>query len=158
MQNSPQYKHMQSTIHWECQPFAGLSLNALYRILQLRSEVFVVEQDCAYLDPDGLDMQAFHWMAWEGDRLIASQRCLPPGTPYLESSIGRIVTAPAERGRNLGRELVARGIDFNRSRWPGQAIRIGAQSRLRHFYEEFGFTVDGEPYMEDGIEHIHMQL
>ena len=145
-------------LRWYCRPFAELSVNELYALLRLRGEVFVVEQECAYLDPDGLDPAAWHYMGWDGDELVASQRCLPPGTPYAESSIGRIVTAPAQRGRSLGRELVTRGIAFNREQWPGHPIRIGAQARLSRFYESYGFVQVGEPYMEDGIEHVHMLL
>lgn len=146
-------------LHWQCKPFPALSAPALYALLQLRGEVFVVEQACAYLDPDGLDPLAFHWLGWEEQRLVAHQRCLPPGTPYAgESSIGRIVVASPRRGRDLGRELLRRGIAFNRERWPAQPIRIGAQARLEGFYEEFGFQRCGEPYLEDGISHVHMRL
>jgi ElaA protein len=147
-----------SPLRWYSRAFSELSVVELYALLRLRGEVFVVEQECAYLDPDGLDPAAWHYMGWDGDELVASQRCLPPGTPYAESSIGRIVTAPARRGRNFGRELVARGIAFNREQWPGHPIRIGAQSRLAHFYESYGFHRVGDPYMEDGIEHVHMLL
>lgn len=158
MENSRQHNDMQSTVKWECQAFGALTGSAVYAILTLRAEVFVVEQECAFLDPDGLDGEAFHWLGWDAGALVAYQRCLPPGTPYEESSIGRIVTAPAARGRALGRELVQRGIGFNASQWPDHAIRIGAQSRLQRFYESMGFVLTGKPYMEDGIEHVYMLL
>lgn len=158
MKDSHEHRDMQPQIRWECKPFTALSGTDVYALLKLRGEVFVVEQDCAFLDPDGLDPEAFHWLGWDNELLVAHQRCLPPGIPYVESSIGRIVTAPAQRGRNLGRELLHRGIAFNRERWPAHAIRLGAQSRLQRFYAALGFHVDGDAYMEDGIEHCYMLL
>jgi ElaA protein len=143
---------------WTCQPFEALSGRDVHDLLSLRAAVFVVEQDCVFQDPDDLDLHAHHFLLREAGRLLACQRCLPPGTPYEESSIGRIVVAPEARGRDLGRELVKRGIDFNRRTWPGYAIRIGAQSRLTRFYESLGFRSCEDHYMEDGIEHVHMVL
>jgi ElaA protein len=143
---------------WEALPFEALDVHRLYDILALRQAVFVVEQDCPYLDCDGLDAAAWHLFCRRDDTLLAYQRCLPPGAPYRESSIGRIIVPAAGRGRGLGRDLVRRGIAFNRERWPGHGIRIGAQARLTAFYESLGFTVDGAIYDEDGIDHIHMTL
>ncbi|WP_439106292.1 GNAT family N-acetyltransferase [Congregibacter sp.] len=143
---------------WSCQPFSALSGSDVYDILQLRSAVFVVEQDCVYLDPDGLDSAAWHWSYREAGRLLAYQRCLPPGTPYEEvSSMGRIIVDPSQRGKDLGRELVRRGVNFNLASWPESPILIGAQAQLQRFYESLGFVVCSEPYLEDGIPHIHMQ-
>lgn len=144
---------------WSCQRFEDLSANDVYDMLQLRSAIFVVEQQCVYLDPDGLDRHGWHCLYREGDKLLAYQRCLPPGTPYSnESSIGRIVVDPSQRGQDLGRVLVRRGIDFNRSTWPKHNILIGAQAQLQRFYESLGFTLCSDPYMEDGIAHIHMRF
>ena len=147
-----------TALRWEWRSFDDLDVPTLYALLQLRAAVFVVEQACAFQDLDDLDQPAWHCLGWDGDVLAASQRCLPPGTPYAESSIGRIVTAPSHRGRDLGRELVARAIAFNHERWPAHPIRIGAQARLSHFYEGYGFVRVGDVYMEDGIEHVHMLL
>lgn len=144
--------------NWTWHRFGELSAAELYRILQLRTEVFVVEQACAYLDPDGMDAAAWHCRYTEGGRLLAYQRCLPPGSAFDESSIGRIVVAPARRGTGLGRELVTRGIAFNQRHWPGHAIRIGAQSHLAAFYASLGFISEDDHYLEDGIEHVHMVL
>lgn len=144
---------------WHCQPFHALSASDVYDILKLRGEVFVVEQACAYLDPDGHDERAWHWLCRERGELLAYQRCFAPGVAYAEaSSIGRIVVATRARGRSLGRELVERGIRFNFTRWPRRRIRIGAQARLQAFYESLGFSVCSEPYLEDGIRHLEMEL
>ncbi len=149
---------MNSTPEWSIQAFAELDTNTLYEILELRQAIFVVEQNCPYQDLDGLDQPAFHMSCREGDTLLAYQRCLPPGTSYTESSIGRIIVTAAARGRQLGRELVQRGIDFNREQWPDHDIRIGAQAHLADFYGSLGFEVVGEEYVEDGIPHVHMVL
>ncbi|EED32171.1 acetyltransferase (gnat) family protein [gamma proteobacterium NOR5-3] len=142
---------------WSCQPFSALSGSEVYELLQLRSAIFVVEQDCVYLDPDGLDTAAWHLAYRENGKLLAYQRCLPPGTSYdRESSIGRVIVDSSQRGRDLGRELVRRGIDFNLANWPDREILIGAQAYLQRFYESLGFVVCSEPYMEDGILHIYM--
>jgi ElaA protein len=106
--------------------------------------VFVVEQNCPYPDLDGLDLHGWHMRCLQGGTVLAYQRCLPPGVAYPESS--------------LGRELVQRGIDFNRQRWPEADIYIGAQAYLLAFYSSLGFVSEGEPYLEDGILHIHMRL
>lgn len=143
---------------WQARQLEELESGLLYQILALRQAVFVVEQACAYLDCDGLDGDAWHLYLREAGELLAYQRCLPPGTPYRESSLGRIVVPAAGRGRGLGRELVRRGVAFNRQRWPGHAVRIGAQSHLTAFYETTGFQLAGEPYLEDGIEHVEMLL
>jgi ElaA protein len=144
---------------WSCQSFATLSASDMYDLLQLRSDIFVVEQNCVFLDPDGLDQSAWHWLYRENGQLLAYQRCLPPGVPYPEeSSIGRIVVHASQRGRDLGRELVRRGIEFNLNTWPAHSILIGAQAQLQRFYESMGFVVCSEPYMEDGISHLHMRL
>jgi len=149
---------LDTSANWSWRRFDELAVAELYAILQLRAAVFVVEQACPYLDPDGMDAPARHCLYVEDGRLLAYQRCLPPGAAFTESSIGRIVVAVSHRGTGLGRELVMRGIAFNRGHWPEHAIRIGAQSHLAAFYSSLGFVADGEPYLEDGIEHVHMVL
>lgn len=143
---------------WLNTPFASLEAAQLYALLQLRQEVFVVEQNCAYPDLDGLDQQGWHMRCVEGELVLAYQRCLPPGISYPESSLGRIVVSPKARGTGLGRELVQRGIDFNRQQWPESDVYIGAQAYLEAFYGSLGFISEGMPYLEDGILHIHMRL
>ena len=149
---------MNSTPDWSIHAFAELDTETLYDILSLRQAIFVVEQNCPYQDLDGLDQAAFHMLCREGNTLLAYQRCLPPGVSYAESSIGRIIVAATARGRQLGRELVQRGIDFNRRQWPDVDIRIGAQAHLAAFYGSLGFELQGEEYVEDGIPHVHMVL
>jgi ElaA protein len=146
------------TRHWLHTPFAALEAAELYALLKLRQSVFVVEQNCPYPDLDGLDLHGWHMRCLQGDTVLAYQRCLPPGVAYPESSLGRIVVNPEVRGTRLGRELVQRGIDFNRQRWPEADIYIGAQAYLLAFYSSLGFVSEGEPYLEDGILHIHMRL
>jgi ElaA protein len=141
---------------WECRSFAELSPAQLYRILKLRQDVFILEQDCLYPDIDGLDREAQHIFVQQGDSLLAYLRSLPPGLDYGESSLGRIVVSRAARGRRLGRELVRRGISYNLGRWPGAGIRIGAQAYLEAFYLDMGFVTDSAVYVEDGIPHIKM--
>lgn len=142
---------------WQTLSFSELTPNTLYALLRLRSAIFVVEQECAYLDLDDLDQQSIHMLLWENDQLSAYQRCLPPGASYPESSIGRIVVNPNFRGKALGHTLVQRGIDFNLKTWPGSGIVIHAQAHLEPFYAELGFVSEGEPHLEDGILHCHMR-
>jgi len=141
---------------WLTRTFAELSQAQLYALLRLRQEVFVVEQHCIYLDLDGLDQDARHMLCMLDDRLLAYQRCLAPGLSYPESSLGRIVVSPGARGRQLGRALVQRGVDFNIRHWPRADIRINAQAYLRGFYTDLGFVAAGEEYVEDGIPHVQM--
>jgi ElaA protein len=144
------------TLHWQTTDFDSLDKRQLYAILRLRQEVFAVEQASIYVDTDGLDLDAIHMAAWDGDQLLAYQRCLPPGLQEVESTLGRIVVAPAARGRDLGRELVRRGIAHNLARWPGVNIRIHAQAYLEQFYAELGFETEGEVYDLDSIPHLDM--
>ncbi|PIE38064.1 MAG: GNAT family N-acetyltransferase [Gammaproteobacteria bacterium] len=144
-------------ILWHCDRLETLSTPRLYQILQLRAQVFVVEQDCAYLDIDGQDIHAFHLYATDAENeLLAYQRLLPPTPQNPNSHIGRVVVAPKARGQNLGKELVERGIAENLRRWPNAPIHIGAQAYLKRFYGELGFVRCGEDYDEDGIPHLPM--
>ena len=120
-------------------------------------EIFIVEQNCPYQDPDYIDAQALHWQFRVDGRLVAYQRSMAPGLVYEGcSALGRIIVAASQRGRNTGRELVKRGIADNLARWPGLGIRLSAQSYLLDFYESLGFECCGEGYLEDGIPHLPM--
>jgi ElaA protein len=145
-------------IHWTCKAFGELTPEELYKILRLRSEVFVVEQNCVFLDMDNKDFFCDHLMGWEGEELLGYSRIVPAGISYAESSIGRIVSSPAARGRGVGRDLLQQGIETLYRIHGKKDIRIGAQYYLLKFYESFGFVQTGEIYLEDGIEHIEMLL
>ena len=144
------------TIEWRCQSFDRLSVDDLYAILRLRSEVFVVEQNCVFLDMDDKDQQCWHACGWHEDRLIAYTRLVPPGLAYPEPSIGRVVTSPSARNAGAGRKLMEYSMEKLFSLFGKQPIRIGAQLYLKNFYESLGFHQLGEVYLEDGIEHIQM--
>lgn len=143
--------------HWRWFRFAELGVDRLYGLLALRSRVFVVEQNCPYLDADGLDPGSWHLLGHDdAGTLQACLRIVDPGLKFAEPSIGRVVTAPEARGLGLGRPLMREGIRQCESLWPGQAIRIGAQAHLQPFYGSLGFEAVGEPYDEDGIPHLEM--
>jgi ElaA protein len=142
---------------WEIRTFHELDLDALYALLHLRSEVFVVEQTCYYQDLDYKDQQADHVLVYSGDQLAGYARLFAPDVVHPgAASIGRVVTHPGHRGRSLGRRLMERSIDECVKRWPEASIRISAQVYLLAFYRSLGFEVVGEEYLEDGIPHVAM--
>ncbi len=141
---------------WQVATFDALTPHSLYALLQLRSDVFVVEQNCVFLDMDDRDVQARHLLAWRGDTLVAYARCFAPGIQFDEASIGRIATRMNVRGSGLGHLLVQKAIALVTLTWGSQPIRIGAQARLKHFYQGHGFDDMGMPYVEDGIDHLEM--
>ena len=149
---------------WHCKPWSELDVESLYALLCLRSEVFVVEQDCVYQDLDDKDRLSLHcWMersdapASSGGEVLAYTRLLPAGVSYEgEVSIGRVVTAMSVRRDGWGKALMRRSLDEVHAAWPGEPIRISAQQYLERFYAEFGFATQGESYLEDGIPHVAM--
>jgi ElaA protein len=141
---------------WTCKRFDALTLQELYTILRLRSEVFVVEQNCVFLDMDNKDFFCDHLMGWRENILVGYSRIVPAGISYEETSIGRIVSSPAARGLGIGKELMQQGIETLYRLHGKRDIRIGAQYYLKAFYESFGFVQKGEIYPEDGIDHIEM--
>lgn len=145
-------------INWICKSFEELTTLELYALLQLRNEVFIVEQNCPYLDVDGKDLKSFHLMAWKEDRLIAYTRLIPPGISYDEVSIGRVVNSPSVRGSGIGKELMQLSIAKIYELFGKQDILIGAQFYLKKFYSDLGFEQEGDVYLEDNIEHILMRL
>jgi ElaA protein len=145
-------------MNWICKKFNELTPEELYAILRLRSEVFVVEQNCVFLDMDNADQLCDHLMGWQQGLLLAYARIVPAEIFYVESSIGRIVSSPATRRQGLGRELLVQSINTLYSLYGKRAIRIAAQCYLIQFYESFGFKMAGNIYLEDGIEHIEMLL
>jgi len=147
-------------IRFFCKSFDKLTLQELYEIMQIRQEVFVVEQNCPYLDADGRDFDAWHLMGRDAaNRLICYTRLLPKGLAYPNYvSIGRVVSAPAARGIGAGKALLEESIRHCRELFGDQPVKIGAQSYLLRFYESFGFQSTGEEYLEDGIPHTKMVL
>ena len=145
-------------ITWQCKHFDELSAHELYTIVQLRNEVFVVEQQCVYQDADNKDQLCWHVMGWDNNRLAAYARLVPAGIAFREASIGRVVTSPGARGKGLGRELMQQAITLIYTKWHEKYIKIGAQLYLKQFYESIGFQQCSEVYLEDGIQHIEMLL
>ncbi len=145
-------------IRWRCCSFDELGVHELDRIYRARQQVFNIEQDCVYLDVDGVDPLCVHLAAWSDahDEPLAYARIVAPGVKYAEASIGRVITTMPARGTGLGRELVRRAVEQAVSLHPGQGIRISAQAHLARFYGCFGFSPVGEEYLEDGIPHIEM--
>lgn len=145
------------TIHWRWLGWPALSPERLYELLRLRSQVFVVEQQCVFQDMDGLDAASVHLCGFNAaEECVAYARVLPPGVRYAEASIGRVVVPESLRGLGLGRRLMREALDGTMQRFPDRPIRIGAQQRLERFYRDFGFFTTGEPYLEDGIWHVEM--
>ncbi|AFL83626.1 putative acyltransferase [Belliella baltica DSM 15883] len=136
--------------------FHELSINELYDLLRLRSEVFVVEQNCVFLDLDDKDQKCFHLLLYQENGLVAYTRIVPAGLSYEEVAIGRVVSSPAFRGKGLGRKVMELTLDACYQLFGSCDIRLGAQTYALGFYESLGFKSDGEIYDEDGIEHIEM--
>jgi ElaA protein len=146
-------------IQWKCKSFNELTNEELYKILQLRNEVFIVEQNCPYQDCDNKDLKSFHLTAWEKSSIVAYSRILPPGISYSNAaSIGRVVTSPSARGQRLGKELMSRSLENLYRLFGHVPVTIGAQLYLKKFYESFSFLQQGNIYIEDGIQHITMEL
>lgn len=142
---------------WTCARLLDLSAREVYDLLALRSAVFVVEQQCVYLDPDGADLHSAHLLGHDAHgELLATLRIVDPGVKYPEPSLGRVVSALSVRRTGVGRQLVAEGVRRCVAVWPGQGIRISAQAHLQAFYASFGFIAQGEIYLEDDIPHREM--
>jgi ElaA protein len=146
-----------NTIQWTTKKFADLNNYELYAILRLRSEVFVVEQNCVFLDMDNKDQIAYHTMGWMGSELVASTRLFNVDQSYQGyQSIGRVVGSPKHRGVGIGKELMNFSVQECERLFGKGLIKIGAQLYLKKFYTELGFEQSGEIYYEDLIEHIPM--
>ena len=141
---------------WEFKTFEALGKAQLYAALQLRAEVFVVEQACVFQDMDGSDDRAMHLLGLYGGELVAYARCFEPGVKFAEASIGRVLSRGSVRGTGIGHELMREAVARLQQHWGTQPIRIGAQAHLKHFYERHGFADAGAPYVEDGIDHLEM--
>lgn len=141
---------------WRWAPFADLDVTDLHDALELRARVFVVEQDCAYADVDGLDLVAWHLLGRdEAGALVAYLRAFPPGTQRDETVIGRVVTGP--RGRGLGTALMEEGLAQAEATWGPHPAWLSAQAHLAAWYGRLGFAICGPGYDEDGIPHVPMR-
>ena len=145
---------MNITYVWK--KFDELTLDELYLIINLRQEVFIVEQNCPYMDADHSDQDAFHLLGLSENKLVAYLRVFKPNIKYSGSSMGRIVVKETERNQKIGKKITEIGINFLKEKYPNEEIVISAQNRLRSFYEDIGFTARGEIYLEDDIDHIQM--
>ncbi|MGI9327546.1 MAG: GNAT family N-acetyltransferase [Pseudomonadales bacterium] len=143
---------------FKCVSFDGLSNQELYELLKLRAEVFVVEQNCVYLDLDGKDQHGHHLLGLDSQRqLLAYARLLPKGASYPDyASIGRVVTAASLRGSGAGKALMQYALERASAMYENTALKISAQAHLEPFYRELGFLPQGEGYLEDGIPHLAM--
>jgi len=144
------------SLTFEIKPFNGLSVPELYQVLQLRSEVFVVEQNCVYQDIDGKDQKALHVLGIYEGEIVAYTRLFKPGYYFDNASIGRVVIAQKYRDRKWGHALIAESIKAISNNYNAGSITISAQLYLKKFYESHGFIQEGEEYPEDGIPHIRM--
>jgi ElaA protein len=159
---------MQPEIRWQWTRFDDLEPRHLYALLRARTEVFIIEQHCAFLDTDGVDLDAWHLLGWIAPQrtadgvesppaaLAAYLRLIEPGRVFDEPSIGRVLTVEPFRRIGLGRPLMKQGLRKAAEIYPGQPVRIGAQIRLERFYQSLGFHTVSEMYIEDGIEHVQM--
>ncbi len=145
-------------ITWILKKFEKLTPHELYAVIQLRNEVFVVQQNCVYQDADNKDQASYHLMGWKHDKLVTYSRIIPPGIAYSEPSIGRVVTSPSARGNGIGKALMQESIDQVYKLFDTASIKIGAQVYLLQFYSSLGFQRTSDIYLEDGIEHVEMIL
>lgn len=144
-------------MEFQIKRFNELSVQELYEILQLRSEVFVVEQKCVYQDIDGKDEKAIHVLGYYNGDLAAYSRLFKKGYYFEQASIGRVVVSPKFRDKKFGHNLMHTSIEAIKEHFNETAITISAQEYLKNFYESHGFTQTSEMYLEDDIPHIQMR-
>jgi len=144
-------------IQWKIKSFENLSVHELYDILRLRSEIFVVEQNCVYLDLDGKDKKGLHLLGEYEGKIVAYSRLFEPGISFEYASIGRVVVDARYRDRKWGHELMREAIAGIQSHFGEIKITIGAQLYLKKFYESHGFVQTSDMYLEDDIPHIEMK-
>lgn len=143
-------------MEWKCFSYRELDRDKLYEILSLRQKVFIIEQNCNYLDADGLDAKSEHFCGYQNGELVAYLRIVHPGIVYKEVAIGRVLTAKEVRGTGAGKELMVKAMDAVEERFGTRIIRLSAQSYLKKFYEDLGYIPTGKEYFEDNIPHMEM--
>jgi len=139
---------------WNLKRFEDLSLGELYDILKLRSEIFVVEQNCPYQDLDGKDKVSYHLFLEDNGVVIAALRIIPENISYKEMSIGRVVVKKSYRGKGISKDMMGKAIGFITENLKKDGIRLSGQAYLVDFYEALGFKKVSDVYLEDGIEHF----
>ena len=145
------------SIQWKIKPFKALSVSEMYSLLQLRSQVFVVEQNCVYQDIDGKDYKALHLMGEYDGKIVAYCRLFKSGDYFQEASIGRVVIDANYRDKKWGHEMMKQAIAGIETHFKETKIIISAQLYLQKFYESHGFVQTSEMYLEDDIPHIEMK-
>ena len=144
-------------IIWKQKKWEELNKKNLHEILQIRSEVFIVEQKCVYQDIDNKDPKAIHLYGKIKNKIVAYSRIFNEGDFYKEISFGRALVLKNQRGKGLGDELVQKSIEIIKGNWPNKKVKISAQAHLNNFYKKHGFTEKGKEYLEDGIPHVSME-
>lgn len=147
---------MKEEIHWQWSHFNGLTTEQWHDLLELRINVFVVEQNCPYPELDGKDPECIHVWGERNERVVAVARILPPGLSYQEVSLGRVATLEAQRGQGLGKKLMDFCLQTITAEFGRLPIRISAQTYLIPFYRSLGFEETGKEYLEDDIPHVQM--
>jgi len=146
-------------LDWQIKHYRDLTLNEFHDIIALRSEVFVVEQNCAYQDLDGKDKKCYHLICRNGiGKIVATARILPPGLSYDDTAIGRVVIEEELRGQGTGNDMMSHCIDFCLKEFGNAPIIISAQKHLEDYYGKHEFKSTGKEYLEDGIPHVEMML
>ncbi len=146
-------------MQWKLKKYKELTVDEFHNILQLRIDVFVVEQNCPYPELDGKDKYAYHFFAYTEEKpnqILAYTRIFKPGDYYNKAAIGRVVVHPDFRKDGLGYKLMVKSISQIKKIFKTSEIKIGAQTYLKNFYESLGFVKEGDGYIEDGIPHIYM--
>lgn len=143
---------------WNLKKFDELTNLELYTLLKERTLVFVVEQNCTYLEVDGKDPFSYHLFKEENGEIVAYLRILPAGVSYQEASIGRVLVKKEYRGQGIAGDLLKKGLDFIQNELNETKVKIQAQDHLRAFYNSFGFQPISETYLEDNIPHVDMIL
>lgn len=141
---------------WTVKSFSELSLEELYQLLELCSEVFVVEQECAYQDVDGVDLECHHLFGKADGKIVSYLRILPPGLTFPEASIGRVVIQSEYRGQKLAGSMLETAIQYLTEEMGQETIKISAQTYLKKFYQAQGFVAVSDMYLEAGIPHMDM--
>ncbi len=149
---------MSPPLRWQSGRLKNLTTEQLYQILAARSAVFVVEQKSLYQDCDGLDGDSWHLVAWDNQTLAGYLRVIDPGHKFPEPRLGRVLTMPPYRRQGLAKQLVQRALEYVHATWPGQGMRMTAQTYLIAFYQGLGFSVTSPEFLINDIPHVEMVL